>query len=206
MNVHTSEPAPDALPKSKDRSTVLAIAEGIILFGGLTLANELGYIDLAALPVHPFLFVVMLMGAQYGTIGGIVAAVAAGTLAINGNSLVRPIDQAYFDFIAAVWVHPLIWLAGGLLVGVVADRHLATLNRMRHELDSAKTAQAVISSHYEIMAERTRKLERRLAGLSEFGTAPATAKTSGKRIVSALQPKPTDVLLSRKSDGRLNGS
>lgn len=181
--------APGRMPS---RSNLLALGEGVLLLGGLTVLDYNGIIDMGAAPVHPFLFVVMLMSAQYGVYGGILSAIGAVLFDHVEGWPVRPIGQEYADFFVSAWGQPLSWLVAGLLVGVVTSRHRKALTEQATLLDAAQTAESLIAAQYQVLAERNRKLERGLAGLSELRpmlpeidlrNAPAAANKSAVRSV-----------------------
>src|SRR5690606_24161611 len=75
-------PFPDALPGGllSHRSNGLAFAEGALLLGGLALLDHTGILPFAAAPIHPFLFAIILLSAQYGLQGGMLAAMGATLL------------------------------------------------------------------------------------------------------------------------------
>lgn len=175
------------------RSNLLALGEGVILLGGLAILDYNGVIDMSASPVHPFLFVIMLMSAQYGVYGGIFSAIGAVLFDHIDGWPIRPVGQAYADFFLTAWALPLSWLVAGLLVGIVTSRHRKALAEQATMLEAAQTAEKLISSQYQVLAERNRKLERGLAGLSEPVAIPAI----DLRVISPAKAAP----LPRKSNG-----
>ncbi len=156
-----------AEPKGSGRSLPVAVAEGAVLLGGVTLLEHLQFLDFAQLPVHPFFFAVALLSAQYGALGGIASAAAATLLSFSDGAPARPIGQDYFDFTLGAWAPPLTWLAVAVLVGLIADRHFQALDQTHSRLQAAGRERDLIASQYEILAARTRRLERRHAGFSE---------------------------------------
>lgn len=156
-----------ALPKASGRSLPVAVAEGAVLLGGVALLEHLQLLDFAQLPVHPFFFAVALLSAQYGALGGIASAAAATLLSFSDGVPVRPVGQDYFDFILGAWAPPLTWLAVAVLVGLIADRHFQVLDQTNSRLQAAGRERDLIVSQYEILAARTRRLERHHAGFSE---------------------------------------
>jgi hypothetical protein len=192
------------------RSNLLAIAEGMILLGGLAGLDYAGIIDTQAFPVHPFLFVIMLMSAQYGIYGGIFSAIGAILIDHLDGWPVRPIDQDYFDFFLTAWADPLAWICAGLLVGVVTTRQRRALARQSTMLEAARTAESLISAQYEVLASRTRKLERSLAGLAEPKsqiTHPEIDMKRNDQAPSALEIAPAKAhARSRRSNVRVDGN
>lgn len=154
-----------------DRSNTLALAEGAVLLIGLTLLDYLGIITFSAWPVHPFLFAVVLLSAQYGIYGGILAAVAAIGLSHIDGWPVRPIDMAYSHYFGLVWADGLSWILAGLMVGAVTSHRTRAMQEQALRLRKATLAEGLIATQYEVLAKRTHQLERQLASRTE--TAPA---------------------------------
>lgn len=156
-----------AMFQTSSRSLPVAIAEGAILLGGLAILSHLQVPGFTGLPVSPFLFAVAILSAQYGALGGIAAAAVATLLSFSDGMPIRPVEQAYFDFALNVWSPSLTWLGVAVLVGLVADRNFRTLDEARSKLATATIERGLIAGQYEILAARTRRLERQLAGFSE---------------------------------------
>jgi hypothetical protein len=174
-----TEPSAAALPvPHRMGKQSVAIAEGLLLVGGVTLLERLG-VDFSAWPVHPYLFVIMLMGAQHGVYGGVFTAMMATAITIVGGLPPRPIDENYFDYTLGIWSNPLLWVCSGLLIGIITTRQQKALSKAKAALEQSLAAQALIENQYEVLAHRTRKLERRLAGLGEVEAQVKNAESSG---------------------------
>jgi hypothetical protein len=157
------------------RSNGLAILEGALSLGGLALADYFGVLTLADWPVHPFLFVVILLSAQYGVNGGILAAMGAIIMSHLGGWPARPIDMSYATYFRIAWADSLSWVVAGLMVGVITSHQTRLLHEQAAKLRKATIAESVISAQYEILAQRTHRLERSLAGLAADGSpAPSS--------------------------------
>jgi hypothetical protein len=150
----------DLMPR---RSNMLAIAEGVVLLGGLTILNATGVLPFSAWNVHPFLFVVILLSAQYGIEGGIAAAVGAIILSHIGGLPVRPIDMSYVDYFRMAWADPLSWIVAALVAGIVTTHRGRVLQQQTAQLQKAVAAEKLIATQYQVLAQRTHMLERRLA-------------------------------------------
>lgn len=152
------------------RSNLLAIVEGTLLLGGLAVLNHLGIITMSDWPVHPFMFVVLLLGAQYGIQGGVLAAVAAIALSHIDGWPARPVDMSYATYFRLAWADSLCWVAAGLIVGVVTSRQSRALKQQTALLLKSRHAENLIAAQYQVLALRTHKLERKLASLAGEGS------------------------------------
>ena len=171
------------------RSNGLALAEGFLLLGGLALLNYTGLVPFAMWPVHPFLFAVILLSAQYGIQGGILAAVGAIALSHVDGWPARPIDMTYAQYFRIAWADSLSWVLAALTVGVVTSNRGRVLQEQTAKLRKATMAENLIAAQYQVLAQRTHKLERRLAGRSDRTTADnlqegATAQAEGRETSS----------------------
>jgi hypothetical protein len=162
------------------RSNVLAFAEGMILLSGVAWLEAFGYLAMSNLPVHPYLFVTMLLGAQYGVQGGVFTSI--GAILITGlvNWPSRPLDVSYDVYFMMVWAHPLSWVAAGLTVGIITSSRSRALRIQSEQLQKAELARKMIASQYEVLAHRTKRLEQTLAGF-----VVATADPIGQKAVLA---------------------
>lgn len=153
------------------RSNGLAIVEGLLMLGGLALMDFNGVLPFAAWPVHPFFFAVILLSAQYGVQGGILAAVVATVLSHLDGFPIRPIDMAYIDYFRLVWSDSFSWILAALMVGVVTSHRSRVLRGQATTLRKAIEAENLISRQYQVLAQRTHQLERTLAGRADVTTS-----------------------------------
>ncbi len=172
----------DLLPR---RSNMLAIAEGVVLLGGLTILNATGLLPFSAWNVHPFLFVVILLSAQYGIEGGIAAAVGAIILSHIGGWPVRPIDMSYVDYFRIAWADPLSWIVAALVAGIVTTHRGRVLRQQTAQLQKAVAAEKLIAAQYQVLAQRTHLLERRLALRAEAQSEGAEEEEGKPAAVGA---------------------
>lgn len=149
------------------RSNALAIAEGALLIGGLAALDYFGLLPFSMWPVHPYLFVVILLSAQYGIQGGILSALAAIALSHLGGLPVRPIDMSYADYFRVTWANSLSWVLGALTVGLVTSHRSRALQDQAVKLRKAIMAESLIAAQYQVLAQRTHDLERSLAGRAD---------------------------------------
>ena len=172
------------------RSNGLAFIEGALSLGGLALADYFGVLTLADWPVHPFLFVVILLSAQYGVNGGILSAMGAIIMSHLEGWPARPIDMSYATYFRIAWADSLSWVVAGLMVGIITSHQTHLLREQAARLRKATLAESLISAQYEVLAQRTHRLERSLAGLAtDGGPAPAGPVRPKARRSSAVPPR-----------------
>ena len=163
------------------RSNALAFAEGALLLGGFALLNFTGLLPFTSWPVHPFLFVVILLSAQYGVQGGIIAAFAAAALSYLGTSPARPIDMSYAEYFRLAWADSLSWVLAALMVGVVSSHRGRVLQEQSAKLRKATQAESLIAAQYQVLAQRTHLLERSLAGRADVSDKEIRAQAPASR-------------------------
>jgi len=150
------------------RSNGLALAEGLLVLGLITLLDHTGVLPFEAVPVHPFLFAVILLSAQYGIQGGILAALAAIALSHLDGWPARPIDMTYAQYFRLAWSDSLCWVLAALIVGVVTSHRGRVLKEQTAKLQKATVAESLIAAQYQVLAQRTHQLERSLAGRADI--------------------------------------
>ena len=171
---------------SSSRSNALAFAEGILLLGGVALIEHSGLMSFTSWPVHPFLFIAILLSAQYGVLGGVLAALGATAIAYLNGLPARPFDMSHAEYFRLTWADPLSWVVAALMVGIVTSHRGRLIEEQAEQLRKARMAEGLIAAQYQVLAQRTHKLERSLAGradlpIQESPTAPAEAvKSRGK--------------------------
>lgn len=177
------------------RSNGLALAEGAMLLGGLAALNYSGALPFSAWPAHPFLFVVILLSAQYGIQGGILAALGAISLSHVGGWPARPFDMTYAEYFRLAWADALSWVMAALTVGIVTTHRGRVLQEQTVKLRRAMRAESLIAAQYQVLAQRTHQLERSLAGRADHqladedkaGAVVAPIKEMSRRSKAAQQ-------------------
>lgn len=172
--VSTRVSGPTSSRPLTSRSHGLALAEGAVLLIGLTLLDYAGALSFADWPVHPFLFAVVLLSAQYGIVGGILAALCAIGLSYIDGWPARPIDMSYAAYFGYVWADALSWMLAGLMVGAVTSNRIRVVQEQATKLRKAKLAESLIAAQYEVLAQRTHQLERELASHTGADLAPSS--------------------------------
>ena len=161
------------------RSNTLAVLEGLLLLGGLALLDFAGLLPFDAWPVHPFLFAVILLSAQYGIQGGILAALVAIALAHVGGWPIRPIDMTYAEYFRLAWSDSLAWVVAALTVGVVTSHRGRVLKDQASQLRKAIQAETLIAGQYHVLVQRTHELERSLAGRADLAHSGKASAPNG---------------------------
>lgn len=172
------------------RSNALALAEGVLLLGCLALLHHAGLVPFTLWPVHPFLFVVLLLSAQYGIQGGMLGALGAIALSHIDGWPARPIDMAYADYFRMAWADSLSWVLAALTVGVVTSHRDRVLQEQTAKLARATLAESLLATQYEVLAQRTHRLERSLAGRAD-------AAAAGNLVEAAVEPEILGTVLPR---------
>jgi hypothetical protein len=162
------------------RSNGLALAEGVVLLVGLTVLDYAGVMSFGDWPVHPFLFAVVLLSAQYGIVGGILAALGAIGLSHIDGWPVRPIDMSYAAYFGYVWADALSWMLAGLMVGAVTSNRIRVVQEQATKLRKATLAESLIATQYEVLAQRTHQLERELASHTGADLGPGSLMVLSK--------------------------
>lgn len=171
---------------SSSRSNILALAEGILLLGGVALIEHSGLMSFSSWPAHPYLFIAILLSAQYGVLGGVLAAMGATAISYFNGLPARPFDMSHAEYFRLTWADPLSWVVAGLMVGIVTSSRTRMLEEQSEQLRKARMAEGLIAAQYQVLAQRTHKLERSLAGRADLsvlegsGASAETAKGRGK--------------------------
>lgn len=181
-----ADPAANAF--SSSRSNVLAFAEGALLLCGAAFLEHSGLLSFAAWPVHPFLFVVILLSAQYGVLGGILTATGATALSYLSGWPERPIDMSHAQYFLLTWADPLSWVLAALMVGIVTSHRGRMLEEQGEKLRKAMMAESLIAAQYQVLAQRTHNLERSLAGRAD-APYPADALAPNVRRKASSRPR-----------------
>ena len=173
---------PAIVALSSSRSNVLAFAEGILLLGSIALIEHSGLMSFASWPVHPFLFIAILLSAQYGVLGGVLAAMGATAISYFNGLPARPFDMSHAEYFRLTWADPLSWVLAALMVGIVTSRRSRMLEEQGEQLRKAVRAEGLIAAQYQVLAQRTHKLERSLAGRADLPgpESPSSLADAGK--------------------------
>lgn len=133
---------------------------------------------------HPFWAIVVLMAAQYGTTEGLVAAGASSVALLAWNLPAQSFEQSVHEYVVAVALRPVAWMAAALVVGELRVRHRTqyadTVERLQH---TERRLALLTKSHGDLSSAKDR-LETRLAG--QLRTA--TSMFEAARSLETLDP------------------
>ncbi len=113
---------------------------------------------------HPFWIIVLLVAVQYGTMEGVLAALAATVVLLVGHMPDQSMSQDLYDYLFEVVRRPLMWFAAAVLLGELRMRHLREKERLRSELEEARQKERTIAAAYARQNEIKSDLETRVAG------------------------------------------
>ncbi len=121
-----------------------------------------GSVRLASMTPHPFWLPVILLSVQYGTGGGLAAALTA----IGISWVIGWPDQAggedFYDYARRIWGQPMLWLGASIILGGLRSQHLYTLDVLRNELADADEQRKQIGALCTTLNSRCEHLERRM--------------------------------------------
>lgn len=167
---------------SSSRSNALAFAEGILLLGGVALIQYSGLMSFASWPVHPYLFIAVLLSAQYGVLGGVLAALGATAISYMNGLPTRPFDMSHAEYFRMTWADPLSWVLAALMVGIVTSQRSRKLEEQGEQLRKAVRAESLIAAQYQVLAQRTHKLERSLAGRADLSVPESASSLADAKV------------------------
>lgn len=179
---------------SSTRSNALALAEGVLLLGAVAFIERSGLMSFTSWPAHPYLFIAILLSAQYGVLGGVLAAMGATAISYVNGLPVRPFDMSHAEYFRLTWADPLSWVVAALMVGIVTSHRGRLLEDQSEQLRKARIAESLIAAQYQVLAQRTHKLERTLAGRADLSVLDGnqssleTVKGRGKAPARPKRP------------------
>jgi hypothetical protein len=187
-----------------DRSTIMglrpvALVE-IVAFLLLAVIWDVMFRDgsrFADVNPHPFLFIVLLLTVQYGSISGLVAAIACVFVYFVGNSAISVASLS--DSSMGVIINPAIWLIVSLVFGAIRDRHVKERNRLQSKLREALAREHVTAEAYGEVRDRKQRLEERVASemrsaLTVYQSAKSLETMSPNHLMRAVERMIRDLL------------
>lgn len=133
---------------------------------------------------HPFWALVLLLSVQYGTIAGLLAAVASSVALLFGNLPPQSLDQDIHQWLFAVFKLPLLWSVTAVVLGELSARYLADRYRLQRLLTDSREREAMLTDSFHHLNAIKEKLEVRVA--SQWRTVSRTWKAA--RAVERLEP------------------
>lgn len=213
---------PGVLPRPAAMLELLAIFAAILLIDWLWPA-----LDIHDLQPSPYWLPVLLLSAQYGTISGAVAAVAA--IAFHFTFATSPeqgVGENEFAYRLRLLSQPILWIAAVLLLGQFRMQQIAAkrdLARLAIDLDEQRTGLADYAQRLRVRCDR---LEREIAGrphgegrallaaVGELASVSGTQRSIREisvaisRVVAVAYPQATVTLFVLRDGGfiRFTGS
>lgn len=143
---------------------LIALAELVfafaLIYGIDWLSPQLGILDMQP---HPFWIPVLMLGLQYGTVSGLVAAGAAIAATLLSGLAEAGIGENHFAYFLRVWGQPILWIAVALLVGQFRMRQIATKQELRLLSGTLARQRDDLARHASGLRARCDVLERELA-------------------------------------------
>jgi hypothetical protein len=122
-----------------------------------------GVARLSSLSPHPFWIPVLLLSVQYGTSGGITAALCAIVLAWLIGWPTQGGGEDFYDYSLRIWREPILWLAAALILGGFRSQHLYKLDALHAQLANADIQRQSIANLFNTLKSHCEDLERRVA-------------------------------------------
>lgn len=198
----SKEPAAgDGLPLLPPLTALAELAFAFALIFGIDWA----YPQLAVLDMqpHPFWIPVLMLGLQYGTVSGLVAAGAAIAATLFGGLPEAGIGENHFAYFLRVWGQPILWIAMALLVGQFRMRQIAAKQELRRLSEALVRQRDDLARHATGLRDRCALLERELAARRDHPPQRALALLAR---LSASEPASRSVPLSEIVDALFPGA
>lgn len=198
----SKEPAAgDGLPLLPPLTALAELAFAFALIFGIDWA----YPQLAVLDMqpHPFWIPVLMLGLQYGTVSGLVAAGAAIAATLFGGLPEAGIGENHFAYFLRVWGQPILWIAMALLVGQFRMRQIAAKQELRRLSEALVRQRDDLARHATGLRDRCALLERELAARRDHPPQRALALVAR---LSASEPASRSVPLSEIVDALFPGA
>lgn len=130
---------------------------------------------------HPFWVIVLLISAQYGTLEGLAAAVAATVALLVGNLPEQSFSQDIYDYLSEVASRPLMWFSAAVVIGELRMRHVYEREELLTELSASEHREQTIANAYRQLESAKESLETLVAGqLGTMVSMSRAAKTLGR--------------------------
>ena len=120
-------------------------------------------IDAATLEPSPYWIPVLLLSLQYGTVAGLLAAVAATLAHILNGFPDQGIGENLFTYLLRIWALPILWIGVSLLVGQFRLRQIEVKQELQHKLTERTKERDSLASYSAGLQSRCTRLERDIA-------------------------------------------
>lgn len=147
-----------------------AFAELAVLFGVIHLANVIAPdLDILNLEPSPYWLPILLLSLQYGTVAGLLAAVAATFAHVMGGLPEQNIDEHHFAYLLRVWSLPILWIAVSLVLGQFRLRQIELKQRYVDGLTQRTKEANALTGYVHDLERRCRELERHITSSGTQG-------------------------------------
>jgi hypothetical protein len=138
----------------------------LALIFALLLLTEMAlpaHVRFTSISPHPYWIPVVLISAQYGTTGGLAAALTAIALRWMMGVPVQEGGEEFYEFVNRVWREPILWLGAGAILGGFRAQERHKFEVLRDKLLSAERQRQSISSLFNHLKLHSENLERAVA-------------------------------------------
>ncbi len=118
---------------------------------------------------HPFWILVVLISAQYGTIEGLLAALAATAIFLLGDLPPRNILQDKSEYFFFIGKTPILWFITAVILGELRMKHIRARDQLKKAALQAAEKETKIKEAYTALKKIKERLEMRVA--SEMQTS-----------------------------------
>jgi len=168
-----------------------AILELVVIVALILLvAGALPDIDLADIHPNPLWLPVLLLSLQYGTVSGLMAAVAAILVTVYLGFPEEGVGENYFSYVLRNWSQPILWLATAVLLGQFRQRQISEREELTRRLGEMAEQRAHLADYGMRLRQRCERLERSRAA------EPSTPTVALLGALSALSQPAGELALS----------
>lgn len=140
-----------------------AFVELVLVIGAIYAIDlALPQIDVASLEPSPYWIPVLLLSLQYGTVAGLLAAGAATVVYVLGGLPEQVVEENHFTYLLRVWALPILWIGVALVLGQFRLRQIEIKQRLKSDLDTARTESQGLTRYASDLERRCQELERRI--------------------------------------------
>jgi hypothetical protein len=123
--------------------------------------------DVNAIQPNPCWLPVLLLGLQYGTVSGLLAAGVAIVITVIGGFPEQDIGENLFAYLLRVWGQPMLWLAAALVLGQFRMRQIEAKLELVRRVEKLSADRAAVAAYASNLRSRCEALERHVAGRQE---------------------------------------
>jgi len=117
---------------------------------------------------HPFFFIVLLAGVQYGAAEGLITALVATIVLLFGNLPEQTFSQDIFKYYLNILNQPLIWMASAVVFGGYRDKFVRERGSLQEKLAHSEKQAKVFSTACQVLDFERKRLETHVSGQSSF--------------------------------------